>query len=202
MILYLAGPMTGKPDFNSAEFAKYAEKYRGEGFTVISPPEMDGGDWTKPYETYIRRDVGVFINEKVDRVYLLPGWQESRGARLEKHLAEVLGIAIYDAETGAPFEENVAEEAQRLVYGDRRETYNNPLADFGRTAGIINAMMHHKLSEPLLPEDIALMMIAVKLSRLTNKPGHRDSLVDILGYGLCYEWVRKLQEDQGAKPTA
>lgn len=201
MTIYLAGPMTGKPDFNSAEFAKYAEKYRADGFKVFSPPEMDEGDWTKPYEYYIRRDLGVFLNESVERVYLLPGWQESKGARLEKHLAEVLGLAIYDAETGEPFKENVAEEAMRLVYGDRRETYNNPLADFGRTAGIVNAMMHHKLKEELMPEDIALLMIAVKLSRLTNKPDHRDSLVDIVGYSLCYEWVRELQEVPSAEPA-
>lgn len=192
--IYLSGPMTGKPDFNAAEFARYAERYRAEGFVVISPPEMDDGDTSKPYEFYIRRDIRVFLEDRVDRLYLLPGWQGSKGANLEKHLAEILRIPVYDAETGEPYRETVAQEAYRLVHGDRGADYSHPLDDFGRTARMVNALLQHKLSQPVSEEDIALIMIAVKLSRLANKPDHRDSAVDIAGYAECYFMVREERE--------
>jgi hypothetical protein len=191
--------MTGIAEYNAPEFAKYAEKYRAQGLKILSPPELDKGDISKPYEYYIRRDVRVLLHDDVDRIYLLKGWQKSRGAQLEVHLARMFKIPIYDAESGEPYTENVAEEAIRLVYGDRRESYNNPLSDFSRTAAIVNAVLADKLKTPINAEDVALFMIGVKLSRLSNKRDHRDSLVDILGYGLCFEWVQELQRGNNDK---
>jgi len=193
--IYLSGPMSGLPDYNSAEFAKYAEIYRQQGFRVLSPPELDAGDWSKDYAFYIKRDIEVLVKEHVSRIYLLPGWQDSRGARLEHHIAELLGIGIYDAVTGKPYKETVAQEANRIVNGDRRGNYGSPLKDFGRTSGMLNALLAHKLREKLSEEDVSLIMICVKLSRLANSPDHRDSLVDICGYALTYELVQSERKD-------
>jgi hypothetical protein len=97
--------MTGIAEFNAPAFAKYAEKYRAKGFAVVSPPEMDAGDYHQPYTTYIRRDVTRLLQGDIEAVYLLPGWENSKGARLEKHLAEVMGLRVCDAETGEPLVE-------------------------------------------------------------------------------------------------
>lgn len=77
--------------------------------------------------------------------------------------------------------ESVALEAERLTHGDRQGDYGHPLDDFGRTSGLINAALQHKLKEPLTPEDVMLCLILVKVSRQVNKP-KRDNLVDIAGY--------------------
>lgn len=193
--IYLSGRMTGLPDFGGKEFSEYAAKYRAQNFEVHSPHELDRGDHSGTYRGYLRRDCALLLSDTIDRLYLLPSWRDSKGARLEKHLSETVGIPVYDATTGELFAENVADEAKRLVFGDRRESYSSPLTDFGRTKGMLNAMLSHKLREPLVEEDVAFMMLAVKLSRLVNKPDSRDSAVDLCGYSLCLEWLQKERHD-------
>jgi hypothetical protein len=43
-------------------------------------------------------------------------------------------------------------------------------------------VLRRKLTAPITAEEIPLMMICVKMSRLENSPSHIDSLVDIAGY--------------------
>lgn len=102
--IYMSGPMTGIPEFNAPAFAAYTAKYRALGFRVISPAELDGDDHGQPYRHYLRRDMNVLLDEHVERIYMMPGWESSRGAKLERHAAEAVGIAVYDAETGEKME--------------------------------------------------------------------------------------------------
>ncbi len=82
--------------------------------------------------------------------------------------------------------ESVLQEAERLINGDRNESYGHALDDYGRTAALINAAFAHKLKEPFTAEDMMLVMIQVKVSRQINKHG-RDNLTDIAGYAGCIE---------------
>jgi hypothetical protein len=84
--------------------------------------------------------------------------------------------------------ESVLTEAQGLVHGDRNKAYGHPLHDYSRTAGMVNAMLAHKLKEPLTAEDLGLVMCCVKLSRQQNAP-KRDNLVDLAGYAECVQWM-------------
>ncbi len=86
--------------------------------------------------------------------------------------------------------ESIAQEAHRLVLGDRGAMYGHPMEDFGRTAGMLNALFGTKLNSPLTEEDIAKMMICVKLSREQNKP-KRDNIVDLAGYAITLEMVKE-----------
>jgi len=91
----------------------------------------------------------------------------------------------------APFSDkdlSILTEAHGLVHGDRQATYGHPAVDFSRTAAIVNVLLAHKLSSDLGPEDVALFMVAVKLSRECHEH-KRDNLVDAAGYLECRERV-------------
>lgn len=86
--------------------------------------------------------------------------------------------------TAAPFSEaelSILTEAQGLVHGPRQEAYGHPANDFSRTAALASILLAGKLKEDLGPEDVALFMVCVKLSREVNAH-KRDNLVDAAGY--------------------
>lgn len=73
--------------------------------------------------------------------------------------------------------ENILEEANRLVHGDRGQAYGHPAEDFKRTAGIWS----HILGFEVPVEKVALCMVGVKISRQCNAP-KRDNWTDMAGY--------------------
>ena len=91
--IYLSGPMTGLPNLNFPAFNAEAARLRGLGFEVINPAELNEGveDW----EECLRQDLIALLN--CDTVAILPGWQESKGAHLEMHVAHRVGIRIVEA---------------------------------------------------------------------------------------------------------
>ena len=89
--IYLAGPMTGLPGLNFAAFHTSAAWLRGMGHTVINPAELNT-DPEAEWHACMRVDIAALVT--CDTIYLLPGWEDSRGAKLEHHIAERLGMAI------------------------------------------------------------------------------------------------------------
>lgn len=100
---YVAGPMTGYPQFNYPLFMHVAESLRAQGHRIVSPAEMDSPDVQaaalasshgsladlshlkkdgETYGSFLARDVRIVI-EDVGGLVLLPGWERSTGARLE-----------------------------------------------------------------------------------------------------------------------
>lgn len=79
-------------------------------------------------------------------------------------------------------------EAEGLVHGERNADYGPPVEDFTRTAGMVSAMLGHKLKEPLTPDEIGLIMCCIKLSRQINR-AKRDNMTDLAGYAECVQWV-------------
>lgn len=92
--VYIAGPMTGKPDWNYPEFHRAAASMRDLGWKVLNPAENFGGDMSLPYATYICAAVRDVVN--ADAVLLLGGWKDSKGAKLEATLGGVLGLRLLD----------------------------------------------------------------------------------------------------------
>lgn len=91
---YVCGPMSGYEDFNHPAFHAKAAELRAAGEEVINPAEFDaeiGPD--QPWDTYLRRDL-VLLAEKCDKIVLLDGWENSRGANLEHHVGLQLGMTI------------------------------------------------------------------------------------------------------------
>ena len=94
-------------------------------------------------------------------------------------------------------------EALHLITGDRNADYGPPTQDFDRAAGILQAMGYRGPGgRDIVGHDIALMVMAVKMSRLVWTPGKRDSWVDIAGYAGCgYECAAaEIKAEQEANP--
>jgi len=90
--VYVAGPMTGLPAFNFPAFHAAAAQLRAIGYEVENPAENPvpacGGTWLG----YMRMAIAQVAT--VDAVVLLPGWEGSRGARIERDLAIGLGLGV------------------------------------------------------------------------------------------------------------
>ncbi len=80
---------------------------------------------------------------------------------------------------------SILEEAAGLVDGPRQDTYGHPRDDFAKTALMWSAIF----GVDVTPEQVALAMCCVKISRLLQTPAHRYSLVDLAGYARTYEKV-------------
>jgi hypothetical protein len=91
--LYLSGPMSGLPDNNYPAFHAAANQLRGVGYTVISPAEKDQ-DLTAPWAQHLRRDIALMMAH-CTAVATLPGWEHSKGAQLEVHIARELGWPVW-----------------------------------------------------------------------------------------------------------
>jgi hypothetical protein len=87
--LYVAGPMTGYPQFNYPTFMEAAADLAAEGFVVENPAENpEQSSWLN----YMRLSLRQI--SRVDGIAVLPGWELSRGAVLEVHVAHTLGLPV------------------------------------------------------------------------------------------------------------
>ncbi|WP_074133252.1 dATP/dGTP diphosphohydrolase domain-containing protein [Mycolicibacterium houstonense] len=93
-VVYISGPMTGMPDHNFPAFHQAAQHYRDLGYTVINPAELPGEGGEHPWEWFLRRDLIAMLEGGADTIVLLPGWEQSRGAKLEYHVASALGFTV------------------------------------------------------------------------------------------------------------
>ncbi len=92
--LYLSGPMTGVKNFNHDLFNKVAAEFRMVGFDVCSPSEFFDGDKTREREEYMREAFKYLL--EADTVVILPGWEQSKGARIEITVAQELGLNLVE----------------------------------------------------------------------------------------------------------
>lgn len=129
MTVYISGPMTGFTDLNFPAFTAAAIILRDAGFDVINPAELEeniGSSWVE----CMRVDIAALMD--CDRVLMLPGWMDSRGARLERHIAVQLGMSIHyriDELLGAArkdrdiIQDREKRPSPRLCLATERETF-------------------------------------------------------------------------------
>lgn len=113
--VYLAGPMSGHPQFNFPLFDAVADRLRKLGYNIQSPAELDrpetraaalashdgspdsGTTNGETWGDFLARDVKL-IADGVDAVAVMPEWWTSRGARLEAFVATLCDKPVYDAQ--------------------------------------------------------------------------------------------------------
>jgi hypothetical protein len=109
--IYIAGPMRGFKDFNFPSFDRQAKVLLIQGWEVINPAEMDRENGEPPsdpmeynplvnYEDrefmrkVLKRDI-MEICENCTAIYMMSGWEKSKGATAEWSVAKALGLSIY-----------------------------------------------------------------------------------------------------------
>ena len=113
MRIYIAGPMRGIEFYNFPAFDATKKFLEGNGHTVVSPADIDRSlghnplesedqDWNEfpdclTLKNTILRDVVAILD--CDAVWLLQGWENSKGATAERAIAdwagkEILGIGV------------------------------------------------------------------------------------------------------------
>lgn len=109
--IYIAGPMRGITDYNFPQFDSRAVQLEQEGWAVINPAELDrqaGTPDTCPHKfnpcaneqdqecmrTALARDLRSICKECTD-IFMLSGWEDSKGAKAEHTTALALGLKIH-----------------------------------------------------------------------------------------------------------
>ena len=94
--LYVAGPMTGLPDYNYPAFDGAAALLAERGYPVENPAENEQlfKDRVSPphYTEYLRAGLAQLL--RCDGVATLEGWWNSGGARWEVQTAGILGLEV------------------------------------------------------------------------------------------------------------
>lgn len=115
MSIYVAGPMSGRAQFNYPAFDKAAALLREAGWTVRSPAEIDGSEARKvamkstqgdlaefkketgeTWGDFLSRDVKLIADTDIDAIALLPEWETSNGARLEVFVCMTLNYPVFE----------------------------------------------------------------------------------------------------------
>lgn len=81
-----------------------------------------------------------------------------------------------------PLRVEALREAARIISSDRNKQYGAPENNFERTAQIWSVI----LGVPISNEDVAMMMVGLKMARYASKSGYQpDTWIDIAGYAGC-----------------
>jgi hypothetical protein len=84
----------------------------------------------------------------------------------------------------------ITREAERIVYADREEAYDDPRKNFARIAKMWSGILNIDIT----PQQVGLCQMAVKIARESYE--HKeDNLVDICGYALCVDRLHQKSED-------
>jgi hypothetical protein len=205
---YLSGPMRSKPQYNFPAFHAVEKALWGHlgmgNHKILNPADDFNGDPSHPVTEYMKVDLAQVL--EADCIVLLPGWESSEGANREVQVALWTGARFMTASESVgsddilywyfePIEPpalsnsvrgGALDEAKGLITGDRNNSYGPPWQDFSRTAEALNAYGYRGPDgRKLESHDIAILIMAVKMSRLMWTPTKRDSWVDIAGYAGC-----------------
>jgi hypothetical protein len=87
---YLSGAITGVPNYRET-FAKYADKLRLAGYTVFNPASANLEGW--PEGKILAHEL-EWILTQADSIALIPGYENSRGVKLELAAAEFRRLEV------------------------------------------------------------------------------------------------------------
>jgi hypothetical protein len=91
--VYIAGPITGREHYNINAFTMAAELLHDAGYEPVNPHAVCKTDEPGKHFSYYMAKLLPHVCE-ADFVALLPGWEDSEGAKLEAYVATVCGVKV------------------------------------------------------------------------------------------------------------
>lgn len=89
--VYIAGAVSNLPYQEAMENFKKAEEFLySRGDTPVNPTKHCDVSWT--WDECMKKTIPLLLT--CDKIYMLKGWKQSRGAKLEHFIALKLGIRI------------------------------------------------------------------------------------------------------------
>ena len=96
-VIYISGKITSTSDY-ADRFSAVENKLIAEGYEVMNP--VREGKWLEHYlepekptwVQYMKYDIATMM--KADHIYMMRGWKQSKGARVEHFLARALSYTI------------------------------------------------------------------------------------------------------------
>ena len=92
MKIYLSGKISGTDlDYVRRLFDKVANTLRALGHEVTNPL-CNGLSETAPWEEHMAKDIIDLL--QCEGIYMLQGWEDSQGARIEHAVAKEIGLKV------------------------------------------------------------------------------------------------------------
>lgn len=120
--VYISGPISGIDFGNRFAFSCARSALELCGYEVIDPSEVQLSD-AATWADYMKADLKLLLD--CDYIYMLEGWENSKGARLERELAENLGIEEIDLD-------QESERAKNRAADDVDAYYDMKLAEYAK----------------------------------------------------------------------
>lgn len=105
--IYLAGPMSGIKENNFPAFFEFAEALEDGGWDVFNPAQHDldtfgsypavEAAFAADFQGSLRQCLGAdldYITSEAEAIAMMPGWENSKGARAEHATAVALNLQI------------------------------------------------------------------------------------------------------------
>ena len=89
-IVYISGSITNNPNYKE-DFEKAEKNLLKDYDSVINPTKLPVFH-DKTWESYMKTTLAELL--ECDAIFMVKGWQESRGAVIEYNLASELGLAL------------------------------------------------------------------------------------------------------------
>lgn len=102
MTIYIAGPISGHPDYLQA-FSAAEKELKADGYIPMNPASLLPQS-VFSYDSYIRMSMAML--RECDAIYLLPGWEKSQGACKEyRYALENQMVVVVGNQSNAPIKE-------------------------------------------------------------------------------------------------
>ena len=94
--IYISGPISGLPIEEAIENFQEAERlFEMLDFKVFNPIKISPFDAWKTWADYMKDDLAVLLDfTHKDCIYMLRGYERSKGAMIELQIAKALGVTV------------------------------------------------------------------------------------------------------------